>query len=195
MAYGTSANIYYTLRVNGGDVFDHLARGINLGVALDEKSKSNTGDKGQFSAIDTALFRRTFSRTGTDVLSPYADYSLGLWESISAHMGLVSAVSFYSPVPDRTAESPNKFIEDMKLAAYELWWPSLQTLRATDESCDPEKGNSCGGLIDLWLEFGIALGLGTDEERAVHDGSKQRSTSAARAIEQLPSGRESSAVD
>lgn len=101
-------------------------------------------------------------------------------------MDLVSGVSFLSPVPDRTANTPNKFIEEMRGAAHELWWPSLQTLRETDESCDSDEGNPCGGLIDIWYELGIALGLDEAEERAVHDGSKRRSSLGAQVVALLP---------
>ncbi|KZV72912.1 hypothetical protein PENSPDRAFT_330151 [Peniophora sp. CONT] len=153
MTYGTEGNDLYAACVNGGDVVDHFARGIKLAT-----------------------------KPYGSVIFDEKNYALGLWESISAHMDLVSGVSFLSPVPDRTAKIPNKFIEEMRGAAYELWWPSLQTLRDTDESSYSHEGNPCGGLYDIWYEFGIALGLDEDEERAVHNGSKRRSSLEAQVV-------------
>ena len=101
-------------------------------------------------------------------------------------MELACGVVFYSPPPGHKHEIPDKFVRGMKSALYDLWWTSLQTIRTQDRREVGKELNPCGGLIDLWCEFGIALGLDEDEEQAVHEGRKQRTAQLAGIITQQP---------
>ncbi|VDC06572.1 unnamed protein product [Peniophora sp. CBMAI 1063] len=143
LTYGTPLNMDYTQYVSGADVVYHLSQGIVIAANHGElKLGAELGEK---------------------------DYAPALYETISSHINFISGLSFWSTCPEHTNGSANMFIAYMKKGAREVWWHGLSLLRDKEARSEEGENGVLGGLIDIWWEFGMALGLDEDEERKLHE--------------------------